>query len=265
MATSMLLRGAIEEVGYLTRTQKNRCDRELNEALKPIDALGEDAQATRDAAAAAVGGTLERLRALKRRVASTVENDDMHFRSTRSRILGSSPKPEADEPVPGHKHWDPNLPIDPGQPEAEAAAAAAAEAKTAAETASTRVLDELLIDYMLRQDLDGVALDLAKGGRAIRTRHLAAARGAKVASCGAQEPRDEARPRVVLQPQSAAQEARESVGGPAPPPRFRRPCREVRGDACGRVRASALPDTRRGAAGARTRRDGCSSPPTRHA
>ena len=185
MAGLVLVRSDIEILGYLARARQKRTERELAEALKPLDDIADDqvrrhhapssifpkpvkskaspppasrslpylsrAQPpwqSREEVNAAVGGALDRLRALKRRVSDAIDKEEGHHKSTRARIVRVCPGTEGEAagtaaPVDGEK----------------ASPSSAASGKLA-------LLDDLLIDYMLRQDLDDVALDLAtEGGR----------------------------------------------------------------------------------------------------
>ena len=131
---SLLLRSPIEEVQYLARRRQKRTERDLSDALAPLTALHAD-RVSRDDARAAVDSALQSLRALKRRVASSLEEEEEHLRNTRSRVIDASSVVRGDSGG-----------ISGGGPEGEPAG----------------VVEQLIVDYLVRNELDAIATTYAK-------------------------------------------------------------------------------------------------------
>jgi len=160
-ATS-LLRVPLEEVALLARTRSKAFDRGLTDSLSALgSAAARSAPATASEEAKreetspsvrAVSGVIDGLRALKRRIAASLESEDAHLRSTRLRVrqLG-----EADGGV--KQAWGSTSAADEPPP---LAPPTTPQAPTP-DASTWKLLDELLVEYMLRHGHDQSAMELA--------------------------------------------------------------------------------------------------------
>ena len=138
-----LLRTPIEEVAYLARVRQKTTDRDLAAALGKLDAISAGGSATAEEVDEALNSAISELRALKRRVSAHMEEDEAHLRGTRRRL----------------EHYAAAASSTGGGGGGGGGGGALAAADG---SSSVPVLDDLLFDYMQRQNLHASAAALAE-------------------------------------------------------------------------------------------------------